>query len=88
MQYVGDIWATGKEFDSSWSRALPSAFPVGVGQLIYAWDTGLVGVKVGSRVMIVAPPGDAYGSAGQPSAGISGTDTLVFIVDVLGAYTA
>jgi len=88
VQYLGEIWASGKEFDSSWSRGFPSAFPVGAGQLIKAWDNGLVGVKVGSRVMIVAPPGDAYGSAGQPSAGISGTDTLVFVVDVLGAYGA
>jgi FKBP-type peptidyl-prolyl cis-trans isomerase len=88
VQYVGDIWASGKEFDSSWSRHLPSAFPVGEGQLISAWDTGLIGVKVGSRVMIVAPPADAYGSAGQPSAGISGTDTLVFVIDVLGAYNS
>jgi peptidylprolyl isomerase len=86
VQYVGEIWASGKEFDSSWQRNEPAAFPVGVGQLISAWDTGLVGVKVGSRVMIVAPPGSAYGSAGQPSAGITGTDTLVFVVDVLGAY--
>jgi peptidylprolyl isomerase len=86
VQYLGQIWASGKEFDSSWQRGQPVAFPVGVGQLIAAWDTGLVGVKVGSRVMIVAPPDSAYGSAGQPSAGISGTDTLVFVVDVLGAY--
>lgn len=86
VQYVGQIWASGKEFDSSWQRSLPAAFPVGVGQLIKAWDDGLPGVKVGSRVMIVAPPDAAYGSAGQPSAGISGTDTLVFVIDVLGAY--
>jgi peptidylprolyl isomerase len=86
VQYVGEIWASGKEFDSSWRRGEPAAFTVGVGQLIAAWDTALVGVKVGSRVMIVAPPASAYGSAGQPSAGISGTDTLVFVVDVLGAY--
>jgi peptidylprolyl isomerase len=88
VQYLGEIWASGKEFDSSWSRGFPSAFPVGAGQLIKAWDDGLVGVKIGSRVMIVAPPGDAYGSAGQPSAGITGTDTLVFIIDVLGAYNS
>jgi len=86
VQYVGEIWASGKEFDSSWQRKTPTAFPVGVGQLIPAWDTGLVGVKVGSRVMIVAPPADGYGPSGQPDAGISGTDTLVFVVDVLGAY--
>jgi peptidylprolyl isomerase len=38
-------------------------------------------------VLIVAPPDSAYGAAGQPSAGIAGTDTLVFVVDVLGAYS-
>ncbi len=86
VQYVGQIWATGKEFDSSWSRSSPVGFAVGVGQLIPAWDQGLVGVKVGSRVLIIAPPASGYGSAGQSAAGISGTDTLVFVVDVLGAY--
>ena len=86
VQYVGQIWATGKEFDSSWSRKLPSGFTVGVGQLIAGWDKALVGVKVGSRLLIVVPPADGYGSAGESGAGISGTDTLVFVVDVLGAF--
>jgi peptidylprolyl isomerase len=88
VQYVGQIWASGKEFDSSWSRDLPSGFTVGVGQLIPAWDKALVGVKVGSRVLLVVPPADGYGSAGQSAAGISGTDTLVFVIDVLGAFPA
>lgn len=88
VQYLGEIWASGKEFDSSWQRGEPTAFTVGAGQLIKAWDDGLVGVPVGSRVLIVAPPDTAYGAAGQPSAGIAGTDTLVFVVDVLGAYGA
>ena len=86
VQYLGEIWATGKEFDSSWSRASPAGFTVGVGDLIPAWDKALVGVKVGSRVLLVVPPADGYGSAGQTKAGISGTDTLVFVVDVLGAF--
>jgi peptidylprolyl isomerase len=33
--------------------------------------------------MLIVPPADAYGKSGQPSAGIKGTDTLVFVVDVL-----
>jgi len=88
VQYVGQIWASGKEFDSSWSRSLPAGFTVGVGELIPAWDKALVGVKVGSRVLLVVPPADGYGSAGQSAAGISGTDTLVFVVDILGAFPA
>ena len=86
VQYLGQIWATGKEFDSSWSRNMPAGFTIGVGDLIPAWDKELVGVKVGSRVLLVVPPADGYGSAGESDAGISATDTLVFVVDVLAAY--
>jgi peptidylprolyl isomerase len=88
VQYVGQIWATGKEFDSSWSRNQPSGFSIGVGEVIPGWDKALVGVKVGSRVLLVVPPADGYGSAGESDAGISGTDTLVFVVDILGAFPA
>jgi peptidylprolyl isomerase len=88
VQYIGDIWATGKEFDSSWSRNQPAGFSIGVGEVIPGWDKALVGVKVGSRLLLVVPPADGYGSTGQSAAGISGTDTLVFVVDVLGAYPA
>jgi peptidylprolyl isomerase len=86
VQYIGEIWASGKEFDSSWSRSIPAGFTIGVGNLIPGWDKALVGVKVGSRVLLVVPPAEGYGSAGQSSAGISGTDTLVFVIDVLGAF--
>lgn len=88
VQYVGQIWASGKEFDSSWSHNLPAGFSIGVGQVIPGWDKALVGVKVGSRLLLVVPPADGYGSAGQSGAGISGTDTLVFVVDILGAFPA
>ena len=88
VQYIGEIWATGKEFDSSWSRNQPAGFSIGVGQVIPGWDKALVGVKVGSRLLLVVPPADGYGPTGQSAAGISGTDTLVFVVDVLGAFPA
>jgi peptidylprolyl isomerase len=44
-----------------------------------------VGQTVGSRVLLVVPPADGYGSAGQSQVGINGTDTLVFVVDILAA---
>lgn len=86
VRYVGLIWRTGKTFDSNWPTAsAPSATPVvfTLGQLIPAWNNGLVGVRVGSRVMLVVPPADGYGKTGNAQAGIKGTDTLVFVVDVL-----
>jgi FKBP-type peptidyl-prolyl cis-trans isomerase len=85
VQYTGVIWRTGKVFDSSWSRSTPFSTPIGEGQVIPGWDDGLVGQTVGSRVMLVIPPKDGYGSSGSSSAGIKGTDTLVFVVDILAA---
>lgn len=86
VQYTGVIWKSGKVFDSSWSRSQPFAFSVGAGQVVKGWDQGLLGQTVGSRVMLVIPPADGYGSSGAPQAGIKGTDTLVFVVDVIGAF--
>jgi FKBP-type peptidyl-prolyl cis-trans isomerase len=87
VQYTGVIWRTGKVFDSSWSRKTPFEFVDGANpaQVIPGWDKGLVGQTVGSRVMLTIPPADGYGSSGQSQAGIKGTDTLVFVVDILGA---
>ena len=85
VQYTGVNWRTGKVFDSSWSRSEPWATQIGEGQVIKGWDTGLVGQTVGSRVLLVIPPADGYGKTGSSAAGIKGTDTLVFAVDIISA---
>ncbi len=88
VQYVGAIWKTGKVFDSSWKRHQPFGFTIGAtpGQVIPGWDQGLVGQPVGSRVLLSVPPADGYGKTGNTQAGIKGTDTLVFVVDILGTF--
>ncbi len=86
VHYTGVKWAKGKEgkkFDSSHDRGTPASFPIGVGQVIPAWDEVFVGKKVGSRVELVVPPKEGYGEQGMPQAGIKGDDTLVFVVDIL-----
>jgi FKBP-type peptidyl-prolyl cis-trans isomerase len=88
VQYTGVIWRTGQTFSSSWQNAAPFGFIIDASpsQVITGWDTGLTGQSVGSRVMLVIPPADGYGKQGSPQAGIKGTDTLVFVVDILGAF--
>jgi FKBP-type peptidyl-prolyl cis-trans isomerase len=92
-QYVGSIWRTGKVFSSSWPSAqsptgLPFSFTLG-GGVIAGWNQGLTGVPVGSRVMLVIPPALGYGPAGgQARAGITKTDSLVFVIDVVGSHPA
>jgi FKBP-type peptidyl-prolyl cis-trans isomerase len=82
VQYVGQIWATGDQFDASWDRGQPIEFGIGTGQVIAGWDEGLVGQKIGSRVLLVIPPDKGYGQGGRPPK-IKGTDTMVFVVDIV-----
>ena len=87
-QYAGYIWRTKKVFDSSWTSGSPFGFVLDASpeQVISGWDSGLAGQTVGSRVMLVIPPKDAYGSTGASQAGITGKDTLVFVVDIIDAF--
>jgi peptidylprolyl isomerase len=86
VTYTGALWKDGKNFDSS-ANSPEGYFETVIGQkqVITAWDSQLVGKNVGSRVLLVVPPKDGYGAAGSPPK-ISGTDTLVFVVDILAAY--
>jgi peptidylprolyl isomerase len=82
FNYYGAVWGAKKAFDSSFTRGAPVPFGVGVNGLIPAWDKVIPGLKQGSRVIIVAPPDEAYGSQARP--GIPANSTLTFVVDVLG----
>ncbi len=81
VHYVGVNWNTKEIFDSSWERGEPATF--GTDQVIAGFSAALVGQKVGSQVIAIIPPDQGYGDAGSPPS-IGGTDTLVFVVDILG----
>ena len=81
VQYVGNSWSTGEQFDASWDRGQPFSFPLGQGQVIQGWDKGVAGMKVGGRRVLVIPPDLAYG-AQSPGPGIGPNETLVFVVDL------
>lgn len=83
VNYLGQTWG-GHVFDNSYDRGSTISFPIGVGAVISGWDAGLVGRSIGSRVLLSIPPHEGYGPRGVPQAGIRGTDTLVFVVDIVG----
>ena len=81
VQYVGDSWSNGEQFDASWDRgAQPFTFPLGAGQVIPGWDQGVAGMKEGGRRLLVIPPDLGYGPQGQGPIGPD--ETLVFVVDL------
>jgi peptidylprolyl isomerase len=82
VQYVGNSWSTGTQFDASWDRGQePFEFPLGAGQVISGWDQGVAGMKEGGRRLLVIPPDLAYG-AQSPSPEIAPNETLIFVVDL------
>lgn len=74
----------GEQFDSSWDRGEPSSFPLN--GVIAGWTQGLAGQTVGSQVLLVIPADLAYGEAAETNTSELAGETLVFVVDILGAY--
>ncbi|MFF8404960.1 FKBP-type peptidyl-prolyl cis-trans isomerase [Streptomyces sp. NPDC014846] len=86
--YLGQIWDTAKVFDNSYDRGRPLLMQLAQGTIIDGWRYALAGKKTGSRVEIAVPPELGYGKAGQPDAGIKGTDTLVFVIDLIESFNS
>ncbi|CAM5746787.1 putative FKBP-type peptidyl-prolyl cis-trans isomerase FkpA [Streptomyces afghaniensis 772] [Streptomyces afghaniensis] len=86
--YLGQVWSTAKVFDNSYDRKARLAIQLTQGQIIDGWRYALAGKKAGSRVEMAVPPTWGYGSQGNPQAGIKGTDTLVFVVNVQDTFNA
>lgn len=84
VHYVGVAWSTGKQFDASWDRRDTFQFRLGAGQVIGGWDQGVVGMKLGGRRRLTIPPHLGYGAQGAGGV-IKANETLVFVVDLLGA---
>ena len=76
----------GKQLDSSFGKqAVP--MDLSSGKLLTGLTKGLVGQKVGSRVLVAIPPADAFSTQGNSQLGIGGTDTLIFLIDITSAST-
>jgi len=86
LQYDLEVWQSGKKIESTWDRGQAADIPLSSPGIISAWKAGLVGQTVGSQVLLVVPPDQGYGATGSSDGAIKGTDTLVFVVDILDAY--
>lgn len=82
VHYVGVAYSSGEEFDSSWDRGRPLAFPLGAQRVISGWDQGIQGMRVGGRRRLVIPPHLAYGDRGAGGV-IKPGETLIFVCDLV-----
>jgi peptidylprolyl isomerase len=82
VNYVGVLFKTGKEFDTSWGKGKqPFQFALGSGQVIPGWDEGVLGMKVGERRRLTIPADLAYGAQGSPPK-IGPNEPLIFDIDL------
>ncbi|MEV6160924.1 FKBP-type peptidyl-prolyl cis-trans isomerase [Streptomyces sp. NPDC052052] len=80
VNYVGLLWKDGKTFDSTYTTGKTQTFPLAQVTL-KGLKNGLVGKKIGSRVLLVIPPDQGFGNEAQQT--IPAKSTLVFAVDLL-----
>jgi peptidylprolyl isomerase len=81
VNYRGINGRTGEEFDSSWTTGQPATFALD--EVVPGFTQAIAGQTIGSRVLAAIPPKDGYGTAGNPQAGIQGTDTILFVIDII-----
>jgi len=88
VHYTGKL-TSGKVFDSSQDSTLrpgmplePIKFPIGQGFVIKGWDSGLKGLKKGTKATLLIPSTLAYGLQGSPPA-IPANAILVFDVQMV-----
>jgi len=82
VNYVGVLYKTGAEFDSSWKRSQPFTTALSTRSVIPGWVQGIPGMKVGGRRELIIPASLAYGKRGSPPT-IPPNSPLVFVVDLL-----
>jgi peptidylprolyl isomerase len=82
LNVEGKVWAGNRMVVDSFTDRQPQGLPLSTA--MPAWRK-LAGARVGSRVMMIVPPKDGFGAAGNPQASIMGSDTLVFVFDVVDA---
>jgi peptidylprolyl isomerase len=82
VNYVGENFSNGDEFDASWDRGQTFPVRIGVSNVIEGWTRGLVGIRKGGRRMLTIPPELGYGAQGYPPA-IPPNETLVFVIDAV-----
>ena len=85
VKYKG-MFTDGRVFDTSERSPEPVVFPIGVQRVIPAWDEALVGLPVGSKILLVTPSKMGYGPRGNQ--GIPPYSPLVFEVEVVNAKAA
>lgn len=80
LDLLAQAWGSRLPFESTYFKD-PVVLPVGTDGSIPAWDEALVGLRRGSRVLVLAPAAQARVPV---SAGVPERATIAWVIDILG----
>ena len=85
-KYTAIGWKDKTIFDSSWTLGEGQAKVIGLGNagVVAGLRAGLIGQKVGSRVLLVVPPKLAVSDGSDQTVTVPTGTPLVYVVDILG----
>lgn len=87
IQFRGARWSTGELFEGGDTWAGGSPYSAATTGFVAGFQKALEGQTVGSQVLVVITPADGYGEGEINETDLVG-DTLVFVIDILGAQNA
>jgi peptidylprolyl isomerase len=80
------VWRGGRQYLSTWATRQPTTVISDGRHVSPLWQRALTGRRPGARVLLISPAAQAFGPAGMAPVGVSPSDTLVEVFDVLGGY--
>jgi peptidylprolyl isomerase len=80
VQYVGELYKGGKQFDASWDDGSGQPVSLPLSGVIKGWQQGIPGMKIGGRRELIIPASLGYGATAQSK--IPANSTLVFVIDL------
>lgn len=81
VKYRTYAWSTKELIEDGFSE---QAITGSMTSVISGWKKGLTGQTVGSRVLLIVPPADAYPN-GNTNPPVKKGETLVYVIDILSA---
>jgi peptidylprolyl isomerase len=84
VDYTAYDAASGKKIDATtYKKGSETAFQLKDSSILPGMIKGLQCSPAGSRVVAVIPPADAFKTTGSAGLGVKGTDSLIFVFDVV-----
>lgn len=80
------VWQGDRDLLNTYDVQQPTTIALDGQHVARTWDAALIGRRAGSRVLLVSPATLGFGPGGMAPVGVSPSDTLIDVFDIIGGY--